>query len=118
MAASIGIGDNPGNLKKYNPMIELVVTKKCHPRKRRPVRYAWRDLNAIVDGHAQYLAVPFDHGIQIGRSQPVVHQLRMNNNLGIHFYQRKLGWDSTGENYLVVARAVSQDYRSKVKNDD
>ena len=85
IAAFIRIGNKPGYFKEHDAMIELIVTHECHPGERRSVRYAGRNLHAIVDRHAQYLAVPVDHGIQVGCSQPVMHQLWMNDNFGIHF---------------------------------
>jgi hypothetical protein len=38
----------------------------------------------MVDRHTEYLAVPLDHGVQVGRDQPVMLKLWMDNDFGIH----------------------------------
>ncbi len=38
----------------------------------------------MVDGHAKHRAVPFDHGVQIGREQAVMRQFCLDNYFGVH----------------------------------
>src|SRR5271165_6324453 len=66
-------------------MMELIVASECDSRKRRAMRsFGWH-CRTIIDRHAQYFAVPLEHGVQVGCYQPVMLQLRMDNDLGIHF---------------------------------
>jgi len=89
VAAFVWIGCRARYFKEYDAVIDLIVAHKREGRKRRPVvcdaRYRW-NLGTMVDSHAQHLAIPVRHGIEVGRAQAVVLEFRMDNNFGIHFF--------------------------------
>src|SRR5271166_5092466 len=63
--------------------VDLVVAAKCDSRERRP---PGRRRHALVHRHAEHLAVPVEHGVEIGRGDPDVLQGRMGDDLCVHFF--------------------------------
>src|SRR5208283_2292945 len=76
----VGIAAETRHFKKDHAMMNLIVARECGRREGRSGRHG----RAVVDAHAQHFAVPVNRGVEVGRSQRVVLQLRMDDDLGVH----------------------------------
>jgi hypothetical protein len=64
-------------------MMDLVVAGECGRKQWLALWSGWRICTSVYP-HAEHLAVPVEHGVEVGGGQPVVLQLRMDDDLGIH----------------------------------
>ena len=64
-------------------MMDLVVAGECGRKQRLALWSGWR-ICASVNRHAEHLAVPVEHGIEVGGGQSEVLQLGVDGDLGVH----------------------------------
>jgi len=65
VAAFVGIGYEARQFKKCNAMMDLVVAGECGRKQRLALWSGWR-ICASIYRHAKHLAVPVEHGIEVG----------------------------------------------------
>ena len=86
MAVSVRIVNEPRRLEQDDAMVRFIVADEGEGRERRTAPRLRRDFRPMDDRHAERLAIPVDHGVQLGCRQPVVVKLRMDDDLGVHFH--------------------------------
>src|SRR5271166_1733596 len=84
VAAFVAVHADSRDFEEHDAMVSLVVADERHGGKRRPALRFGRQCRTMVDRHAEHLAVPVEHRVQIARGQAVVQQLWMDGDLGIH----------------------------------